>query len=49
MIPSWRAVKEWFKYDCKMKGSKIITRRIITEEFDEKNSGIVKVDICYRI
>ena len=32
-----------------MKGSKIITRRIITEEFDEKNSGIVSVDICYRI
>ena len=49
MIPSWRAIKEWFKYDCKMNGNKIITRRVITEEFDEKNSGIVKVDICYRI
>ena len=48
MIPSWRAIKEWFKYDCKMKGSKIITRRFISEEFDEKNSGIVKVDVCYR-
>ncbi len=49
MIPSWRAIRQWFNYDCTMRGNKIITRRFISEEFDGRNSGIVKVDISYRI
>lgn len=49
MIPSWRAVNEWFDFDCKMFSDKVVTRRVISEEFDGRNSGIVKVDICYRI
>lgn len=49
MIPSWRAVNEWFDFDCKMFSDKITTRRVISEEFDGRNYGIVKVDICYRI
>lgn len=49
MIPSWRAVNEWFNFDCVMSGIKVVTRRVISEEFDGKNSGIVKVDIAFRI
>ncbi len=49
MIPSWRAIKNWFDYDCTMRGNKIVTRRVISEEFDGRNSGIVKVDISFRV
>ena len=49
MIPSWQAVKEWFNFDCTMVGINVITRRLISEEFDGRNSGIVKVDISFRI
>jgi len=49
MIPSWRAVKEWFNFDCIMSGIKVVTRRVISEEFDGRNSGIVSVDITFRI
>ena len=49
MIPSWRAINAWYKVSCTMKGNKIITRRIISEEFDGRNSGIVKVDISFRV
>lgn len=49
MIPSWRAIRQWFNYDCTMRGNKIVTRRVISEEFDGRNSGIVKVDICFRV
>ena len=49
MIPSWRAINEWYKVSCAMKGNKIVTRRVISEEFDGRNSGIVKVDISFRV
>lgn len=31
------------------KGNKIVTRRVISEQFDGRNSGIVKVDISFRV
>ena len=49
MIPSWRAINEWYDVSCTMKGNKIVTRRVISEEFDGRNSGIVKVDLSFRI
>lgn len=49
MIPSWQAINAWYDVSCAMKGNKIVTRRVISEEFDGRNSGIVKVDVCYRI
>lgn len=49
MIPSWRAIKDWYGFSCAMKGNKVVTRRIISEEFDGKNSGIVKVDISFHV
>lgn len=49
MIPSWRFIEYKFNMQCKMAGNNIYTRRIIAEEFEEKNSGIVKVDVSYRI
>ena len=49
MIPSWRAINAWYKVSCTMKGNKIVTRRVISEEFDGRNSGIVKVDISFRV
>lgn len=49
MIPSWRAINAWYKVSCAMKGNKIVTRRVISEEFDGRNSGIVKVDISFRV
>ena len=49
MIPSWRAMNAWYNIKCKLESTKIVTRRVISEEFDERNSGIVKVDISYRV
>lgn len=49
MIPSWQAINAWYGVSCTMKGNKIVTRRVISEEFDGKNSGIVKVDISFRV
>ena len=49
MIPSWRAMKAWYGANPRLECIKIVTRRVISEEFDERNSGIVKVDISYRI
>lgn len=49
MIPSWKFIKSTTGFDCKMAGNSIYTRRIISEEFEGKNSGIVKVDVSYRI
>ena len=49
MIPSWRAINAWYDVSCAMKGNKIVTRRVISEEFDGRNSGIVKVDISFRV
>ena len=49
MIPSWRAINAWYGVSCSMKGNKIVTRRVISEEFDGRNSGIVKVDISFRV
>lgn len=49
MIPSWQAINAWYKVSCEMKGNKIVTRRVISEEFDGRNSGIVKVDISFRV
>ena len=49
MIPSWQAINEWYDVSCTMKGNKIVTRRVISEEFDGRNSGIVKVDLSFRI
>ena len=49
MIPSWRAIEEWYDVSCTMKGNKVVTRRVISEEFDGRNSGIVKVDISFRV
>lgn len=48
MIPSWRFIEYKFNMNCKMAGNNIYTRRIISEEFEGKNSGIVKVDVSYR-
>ena len=48
MIPSWRFIEYKFNMQCKMAGTNIYTRRIISEEFEGKNSGIVKVDVSYR-
>lgn len=48
MIPSWQAIKLWYNLDCTAAEAKIITRRFISEDFDSRNSGVVKVDICYR-
>ena len=49
MIPSWRAINAWYDVSCAAKGNKIVTRRVISEEFDGRNSGIVKVDISFRV
>ena len=49
MIPSWRAIDSWYDVSCAMSGIKVVTRRFISEEFDGRNSGIVKVDISFRI
>lgn len=49
MIPSWRAIDYWYDVSCSGSSSKIITRRFISEEFDGRNSGIVKVDISFRV
>ena len=49
MIPSWRAIDYWYGVSCTMSGIKVVTRRFISEEFDGRNSGIVKVDISFRI
>ena len=49
MIPSWRAINAGYIVPCAMKGNKIVTRRVISEEFDGRNSGIVKVDLSFRI
>lgn len=49
MIPSWRAIENWYLESCTMQGFDIYERRIISEEFDKRNSGIVKVDVAYRI
>lgn len=49
MIPSWQAINAWYDVSCTMKGNKIVTRRVISEEFDGRNSGIVKVDLSFRI
>lgn len=49
MIPSWRAIDYWYGVSCVMSGVKVVTRRFISEEFDGRNSGIVKVDISFRI
>ena len=49
MIPSWRDINEWYGVSCTVKGNKIVTRRVISEEFDGRNSGIVKVDISFRL
>ena len=49
MIPSWRAIEAWYDVSCTMRGNKIVTRRVISEEFDGRNSGIVKVDISFRV
>lgn len=49
MIPSWRWIESKFEdVECKMKSTSIVTRRIVSEEFDKRSSGIVKVDIIYR-
>lgn len=49
MIPSWNAIKYWYEVDCASYSVPITTRRFISEEFDKRNSGIVKVDVAYRI
>lgn len=49
MIPSWRAIDSWYDVSCAMSGIKVVTRRFISEEFDGRNSGIVKVDISFRV
>ena len=49
MIPSWQAINAWYDVSCTMKGNKIVTRRVISEEFDGRNSGIVNVDISFRV
>lgn len=49
MIPSWRAINNWYDVSCAMSGVKVVTRRFISEEFDGRNSGIVKVDISFRV
>ena len=49
MIPSWQAINAWYNVSCSMEGTKIVTRRFISEEFDGRNSGIVKVDISFRV
>lgn len=49
MIPSWRFIEYKFNMQCRMAGNNIYTRRILSEEFEGKNSGIVKVDVSYRI
>lgn len=49
MIPSWQAINAWYEVSCTMEGNKIVTRRVISEEFDGRNSGIVKVDISFRV
>lgn len=49
MIPSWRAIEDWYGASCSLSGIKVVTRRFISEEFDGRNSGIVKVDISFRI
>ena len=49
MIPSWQAINAWYDVSCTVKGNKIVTRRVISEEFDGRNSGIVKVDISFRV
>ena len=49
MIPSWRFISQKFEMECKVMNNNIYTRRLISEEFEGKNSGIVKVDVSYRI
>ena len=48
MIPSWKFIQGKFNGMCTMKSTNIITRRLLSEEFDKRSSGIVKVDITYR-
>ena len=48
MIPSWRFIQSKFNGMCTMKSTNIITRRLLSEEFDKRSSGVVKVDITYR-
>lgn len=48
MIPSWKFIQSRFNGMCTMKSTNIITRRLLSEEFDKRSSGIVKVDITYR-
>lgn len=49
MIPSWTAISYWYDVSCASYYVPVITRRFISEEFDKRNSGIVKVDVSYRI
>lgn len=49
MIPSWRAISDWYDVGCAVSGIKVVTRRFISEEFDGSDSGTVKVDISFRI
>lgn len=49
MIPSWRWIKDRYDKNCESQAIPITTRRFISEEFDKRNSGIVKVDTAYRI
>lgn len=49
MIPSWRFIQSKFvNSKCTMKSTNVTTRRLLSEEFDKRSSGIVKVDITYR-
>lgn len=49
MIPSWRYIENYIHSGCTLNGVTVVTRRFISEEFDKRNSGIVKVDTSYRI
>lgn len=49
MIPSWIFIRYKFGMGCRMAGNNIYTRRVISEEFEGKNSGIVKVDVSFRV
>ena len=52
MIPSWRYCHAYVLLggsNTTMKSTQITTRRFISEKFDKRNSGIIKVDQLYRI
>lgn len=49
MIPSWRAIEYWWGETTICRGLNLISRRFISEEYDARKSGIVKVDIYYRV